>query len=106
MVSFLCYHFRLIIVRLNPNFSGCSGFILSVTQSFVHIIAKAVTLFPSEITQFSDQVRIRLICQLIKDISRVIQKLLKYFDSTAISALIIPALLILFKNLDLNVNNS
>ena len=36
------------------------------------------------ITQFSDQVRMRLISQLIKGISRVLQKLLKYFNDTAI----------------------
>ena len=46
----------------------------------------------------------RLISQLIKHISRVLQKLLKYFNSTAISALIIPCSLVLAKNLDLNLN--
>ena len=34
--------------------------------------------------QFADQVRIRLISQLINDISRVFQKLFKYFDGTII----------------------
>ena len=57
-------------------------------------------------TQFSDQVRIKLISQLIKGIPRVLQKLLKYFNGTAISAFIIPALLVLSKNLDLNFNDS
>ena len=33
-------------------------------------MAKVVTLLPSEITQFADQVRIRLISQLIKSTSR------------------------------------
>ena len=37
-----------------------------------------------EITQFSDQVKMRLLSQLIKGISRVLQKLLKYFNGTAI----------------------
>ena len=36
------------------------------------------------ITQFADQVRIRLILQLINNILIVFQKLLKYFNSTAI----------------------
>ena len=37
-------------------------------------------------------------------ISRVLQKLLlKYFNGTAAFAFIIPAVLVLFKNLDLNV---
>ena len=34
--------------------------------------------------QFSDQVKMRLISQLINGISRVLQKLLKYFNSTII----------------------
>ena len=34
--------------------------------------------------QFADQVRIRLISQLINDISRVLQRLLKYFNGTLI----------------------
>ena len=34
--------------------------------------------------QFADQVRIRLILQLINSISRVLQKLLRYFNSTII----------------------
>ena len=37
-----------------------------------------------KITQFSNQVRMRLISILIKGISRVLQKLPKYFNSTAI----------------------
>ena len=37
------------------------------------------------ITQVDDHVNWRLISQLINDISRVLQKLLKYFDSTIIS---------------------
>ena len=37
------------------------------------------------ITQFSDQVKIRFILQLINGISNVLQKLLKCFNGTAIS---------------------
>ena len=38
-------------------------------------------------TQFADQVKMRLTSQLIKGISRVLQKLLKYFNGTIISTL-------------------
>ena len=50
---------------------------MSVISNFV----ASVTL---EITQSADQVRIRLLSQLIKNISTVLQKLLKYFTGTAI----------------------
>ena len=56
-------------------------------------------------THFADQVTIRLISQLIKGISRVLQKLVKYFNGTAIFAFMIPALLVLSNNLDLNLND-
>ena len=39
------------------------------------------------IKQFADQVKIRLILELIKDISRVLQKLLNYFNGIIISTL-------------------
>ena len=50
-------------------------------------------------TNFTDQVRIKLVSQLIKGSSRVLQKLLKYFNGTAIFVFIILALLVLFKNI-------
>lgn len=56
--------------------------------------------------QFADQVRIRLSLQLIKSISRIIQKLFKCFDGKVISLFRVPTLLVLFKNLDLNLNNT
>ena len=56
-------------------------------------------------TRFADQVKIRLTSKLIKGISRVIQKLLTYFNGTAIFASIIPVVL-LFMNLALNLNDS
>ena len=40
-------------------------------------------------TQFADHVKISPTSQLIKGISRVLQKLLKYFDGTIISTLFI-----------------
>ena len=42
-------------------------------------------LYP--ITQFSDQVKKRLTSQLLKGISRVLQKLLEYFNRTIITTL-------------------
>ena len=56
--------------------------------------------------QFNEQVTIKLISQLIKDISRVLQNLLKYFNGTAIFTFIILALSILSNILDLNLNHS
>ena len=75
-------------------------------ESFALVIANVVALSTSEVTQFTDQGRIRLPLQLINSISKCLQKLLKYFDDTAISALKIPALLVLSKNLHLNSNDS
>ena len=44
------------------------------------------------LTQVDDQVKIKLILQLIKGISRVLQKLFKYFNRTAILAsVVLPA---------------
>ena len=49
--------------------------------------------------QFADQVRVRLI-------SRAHQKLLKYFNGTVISTFTVPAAIVLFNNLDLDLNGS
>ena len=57
-------------------------------------------------TQFADQIRIRLISQSIKRISIVLQKLRKYFNEISIFTFIVSALLVLFKDLDLNLNDS
>ena len=70
----------------------------------VSIFVNVVSLSTSEITQFADQVKVRLISELIKGISRVLLKLLKYFNGTAISAFITPSLLVAAKNLALNLN--
>ena len=74
--------------------------------SFVSIIANVAALSTAELRQFADQVRRRLTLQLTKGISRVLQKLCKYFKGTAISAFKIPASLVLSKNLYLSVNDS
>ena len=47
-------------------------------------------------TQVDDHLKIRLSSQLIKGISRVLQKLLKYFSGTIISTSFILALLRVF----------
>ena len=57
-------------------------------------------------THIADLVRIRPISQLIRGISRVLQKLLKSFDGTVITAPVMPSLLVLFNNLDLSLNAS
>ena len=46
------------------------------------------------ITQPADHVKIRSNSQLIKSNSRVLQKLLRYFNGTIISTSIIPSLLV------------
>ena len=56
--------------------------------------------------QFHDHVKVRLILQLIKGISRILQKLLKYFNATAISTLILTGLLALPNILDSSLNDS
>ena len=65
------------------------------------VIVKAVTLSTSQITPFSDQVRMRLILQLIKGVSRVIQNLLKYLNGTIFAA-IMSLLLVFSENFNLN----
>ena len=110
IVTFDWYLFRLIVL-LKPDFNFCINFALSLVDkvttgpsSFVSVIAKVVTLFTFEMTQFADQVRIRLILQLIKCISIVLQKLLKYFNDKAISAFKLPRSLVLAKYLALKLN--
>ena len=92
MVLSFCWNFWLIFVLINcflkPYFNCSSSFALSwvdkVTQSYISVIANFVFPAAEEITQSVDQVKIRSISQLIKGISRVLQKLPKYFNSTGI----------------------
>ena len=59
------------------------------------------------VTQFADQVRKRLISQLVKSISRVQQKLLNYFNGTATStSFVLPAAGVFPVILTLNLNDS
>ena len=55
-------------------------------------------------TQFADQINIRLNSELISGISRALPKLHRYFNGTAISTSTVPSLSALFLNLDLNLN--
>ena len=65
---------------------------LQLEQSFVSVILNLVSAVAEEITQDSDHVKIRLTSQLINGISRVLQKLLKYFNGTIIStSFVLPA---------------
>ena len=63
------------------------------------LFVKVVTLFPSKIIQLAEQLGIRLISQLIKCVSRVLQKLL-------ISTFIVPTLLVSSINLNSSLNDS
>ena len=72
--------YNFVYVTLNVAPFGES--ILAV-GGFVTKIESLVALLV--ITQFSEQVKIRFISQLINGISSVLEKLLKYFNGTAIS---------------------
>ena len=51
----------------------------------MYVISNFVASVVKEITQSSDQVKMRLISQLIDGNLRVLRKLLKYFNGTTIS---------------------
>ena len=53
-------------------------------KCFLCVAANFVSSDEEEITQFSDQFKIRRIWQLVNSILRVLQTLLKYFKCTAI----------------------
>ena len=75
-------------------------------ESFVYVAVKFVPLSTLQMSQFADQVNIRLFSQLINNISKVLQFLHKYFNGTTISTFTLPKLLALFVNLDLNLSDS
>ena len=59
------------------------------------------------ITQVVDHVKLRLISQFIVDISRVLQKLLKYFNGTAIlTSFVLPLSVFLSIIITLDRNDS
>ena len=79
---------------------------LQLQTCFVSVTGNVFGLFASQITQFTDQVRSRVISQFISGISRVLHKLLKYFHGRAICTFTVPGLPVLFVSFDLNLNDS
>ena len=55
--------------------------------------------------RFSEQFRSRITSQYINSISRVVQKLTKYFHAKTIFTFSIPELLLFYVILDLNLND-
>ena len=56
------------------------------------VISNSVIPTAEEITHFLDQVKLRLISKLINGFSRILQKLLKYFNGTAVlTCFVLPA---------------
>ena len=101
---------------LKRDFNCSSSFALSwvdkVTTgiySFVSVIVNVASWLAiglSILKHLLDQVRIRLISQLINDISRVLQKLLKYFNGTLILTFFVPWSFILRAIFVLNLNEA
>ena len=118
MVRLFSWYFWLIFISANcsykPDFNFCNSFPFSwvdkVTQQNTKVCIcyfKSCYSVPfKKIMQLSDQVKIKLISQLIKGISRVLQNLLKYFKSTPIFRFLILSLSVLSINLDLNLNDT
>ena len=84
--------FQLIVV-LKPDFNCWSNFALSwvdkvttETKSFASALANLTAPVELVITQIDEQVKMRLISQLVNSISRGLHKLLKYFNGTIILA--------------------
>ena len=78
-------------------------------MKFVFVIVNVETwllTFVWIITQFAEHFKKSSTSQLIKGISRVLQKLLNYFSGTIISTLIIPLLLLWPVILVLKLNKS
>ena len=101
-----------LIVLLKPDFNCYNSFALpwvdkvtARTKRFVSVVSNVVFV-SLENTHFSDQVKMRLISQLIKDISRVLQKLLKYFNGTTISTFFVPPAAVLPVIFCLNLNEA
>ena len=92
------YLFQLIVL-LKADFNCWSNFALSWvdkvttgTKSFVSVIANLPAPVELVITQVDDHVKMRLTSQLINGISRVLQKLLNYFNGKTISrSFILPS---------------
>ena len=106
-----------LFVRLNPEFNCCSSFAVGfyfesklqlVEINFCTCYCKFCFFICSSIRYydtFLDQTNIRLISQLIKDISMFLQKLLRYFNGTIISTFSVPFLFVLPVIFGLNLSN-
>ena len=118
MVRLFSWYFWLIFISANcsykPDFNFCNSFPFSWVDKVTKQNTKVcICYFKScysvhfkKIMQLSDQVKIKLISQLIKGISRVLQNLLKYFKRTPIFRFLILSLSVLSINLDLNLNDT
>ena len=91
IVTFDWYLFQSIVL-LKLIFKCYNSFALSLvdkdtteTQSFVSVSVNFSSPVKFVMTQCDNQVRMRLISKLVKAISRVFQKLLKFFNDNAIS---------------------
>ena len=90
-VTFDWYLFQLIAL-LKPDFNCCNK-VTTETLRFLSLIVNTdiwSAIGASIIYQSVEQVRIRLISRLINGISRVLQKLLKYFNGTIILTSFVP----------------
>ena len=76
---------------LNPDSNYCSSYGLSPANKVTNIVARFTAVL-DDIKQFADQVRVRLISQFISNISRFLQKLLRYFNGTSLSTVFVPSL--------------
>ena len=93
------------IIILKADFNCCNSFALSLVYKvtkFCISYCKCCCSIHLRNSTIDNQV---LISQLIKVTSRVLWKLLKYFNYTTNSAFGIPALLVLSNNIDLNLNH-
>ena len=89
--TFDWYLFQLIAL-LKPDFNCCNK-VTTETLRFLSLIVNTdiwSAIGASIIYQSVEQVRIRLISRLINGISRVLQKLLKYFNGTIILTSFVP----------------
>ena len=86
---------------------SCVDKVTTGTYIFVSVILNFVSPVAEEITQVGDHVKIRLTSQLINGIPRVLQKLLKSFNGTIVSAsFVLPAAGVFPVNFILDLNDS
>ena len=94
-----------LIVLLKPDFNCCNSFSLSWVDKSSN--KNFVTSVLKERKQFSDQVKMRLILQIINGISRVLQKYFKCFNNFAIlRSFVLPAAGVFPVKLICNLNDS